>query len=90
VAIKIAQLEDTENGGEKLHKLWMNEIRLSGQLKHPFIANTYEAGLIKAGGYIVMEYLSGGTLKPFAQPGQGKPNAHCQCGSFHNTCGFMH
>lgn len=68
VAIKVAQLEDTENGGGKLHKLWMNEIRLSGQLKHPFIVNTYEAGLIKAGGYIVMEYLSGGTLKPFTQP----------------------
>ena len=68
VAIKVAQLEDTENGGGKLHKLWMNEIRLSGQLKHPFIVNTYEAGLIKAGGYIVMEYLSGGTLKPFIQP----------------------
>jgi len=46
----------------------MNEIRLSGQLKHPFIVDTYEAGLIEGGGYIVMEYLSGGTLKPFIQP----------------------
>jgi serine/threonine protein kinase len=68
VAIKIAHLDDSKSAGGRLHKLWMNEIRLSGQLKHPFIVDTYEAGLIKAGGYIVMEYLSGGTLKPFTQP----------------------
>ena len=68
VAIKVAQLGDAENADGRLHKLWMNEVRLSGQLKHPFIVDTYEAGLIEAGGYIVMEYLSGGTLKPFIQP----------------------
>ena len=68
MAIKVAQLEKEENTGGRLHKLWMNEVRLSGQLKHPFIVDTYEAGLIESGGYIVMEYLSGGTLKPFIQP----------------------
>lgn len=68
VAIKVAQLGDAKNADGRLHKLWMNEIRLSGQLKHPFIVDTYEAGLIEEGGYIVMEYLPGGTLKPFIQP----------------------
>lgn len=68
VAIKVARLNDKKNSDGRLHKLWMNEVRLAGQLKHPFIVDTYEAGLIEAGGYIVMEYLSGGTLKPFIQP----------------------
>lgn len=68
VAIKVARLDDAQNADGRLHKLWMNEVRLAGQLKHPFIVDTYEAGLIEAGGYIVMEYLSGGTLKPFIQP----------------------
>lgn len=68
VAIKVAQLANEENSDGNLHKLWMNEVRLSGQLKHPFIVDTYEAGVIRSGGYIVMEYLPGGTLKQFAQP----------------------
>jgi serine/threonine protein kinase len=67
VAIKVAHLADAENADGKQLDLWMNEVRLAGQLKHPFVVNTYEAGLIKAGGYVVMEYLPGGTLKPFIQ-----------------------
>ena len=70
VAIKVASFDDAEKSDEMRHKLWMNEVRMASQLKHPFIVNTYEAGLINAGGYyIVMEYLSGGTLSPFIKPG---------------------
>jgi serine/threonine protein kinase len=68
VAIKIAHFEVDQNTDEKLHQLWIKEVRMSGQLKHPFIVDIYEAGLINGNGYIVMEYLSGGTLVPFVRP----------------------
>ena len=68
VAIKVARLDDTQNDGGELHKLWLTEVRSASHLKHPFITNTYEAGLMKEDGYTVMEYLSGGTLEPFIQP----------------------
>ena len=49
VVIKVARLNDAENVDAKPHELWMKEVRLAGQLKHPFIVDTYEAGLIEAG-----------------------------------------
>ena len=68
VAIKVARLNGAADADGKPHELWMNEVRSAGQLKHPFIVDNYEAGLIEAGGYIAMEYLPGGSIKPFIQP----------------------
>jgi serine/threonine protein kinase len=68
VAIKVARWGDAVDVKKKMYRLWMNEVKSAGQLKHPFIVETYEAGLVAGGEYIIMEYLSGGTLKPFIQP----------------------
>lgn len=65
VAIKLTWLklfEDPENG-PRFRRMWLNETRLAGMLKHPFIVEVYEAGSAGEYGYLVMEYLSGGTLK---------------------------
>ena len=98
VAIKLAQISGAEGADGKLHKLWINEIRLSGQLKHPFIVDTYEAGFIKDGGYIVMEYLPGGTLKPFTQPDKLLPAGRvveilfkvCKALEYVSSLGILH
>lgn len=68
VAIKLAKLklmEDAEDG-VKLRKMWLNETRLAGKLRHPYIVEIYESGVTGDHGYLVMEYVKGGTLKPYA------------------------
>jgi eukaryotic-like serine/threonine-protein kinase len=70
VAIKMARLkllEDPEVGA-RAKKLWLNETRLAGRLRHPCIVQLYEAGVTDDFGYLVMEYVRGGTLKPYTRP----------------------
>jgi serine/threonine protein kinase len=70
VAIKLANmklLEDPEVG-DRMRKMWMNETRLAGKLRHPHIVEVFEAGTTEGFGYLVMEYVSGGTLKQYARP----------------------
>jgi len=65
VAVKLAKLkamEDPEQG-PRLRKLWLNETRLAGKLKHPYIVEVFEAGVTGEYGYLIMEYVEGGTLK---------------------------
>ena len=67
VAIKLVRLkamEDPEDGA-RLRKMWLNETRLAGKLHHPYIVEIYEAGVTGEHGYLVMEYVEGGTLKQF-------------------------
>jgi serine/threonine protein kinase len=70
VAIKLANLKLLEDPevGDRMRKMWMNETRLAGKLKHPHIVEVFEAGTTDAYGYLVMEYVSGGTLKQFTRP----------------------
>ncbi len=70
VAIKLANLKLLEDPevGDRMRKMWMNETRLAGKLRHPHIVEVFEAGITEAFGYLVMEYVSGGTLKQYAQP----------------------
>ncbi len=46
----------------------MTEASLAGKLSHPHIAAIYDAATDTAGGYLVMEYVDGGTLEQFTDP----------------------
>jgi serine/threonine protein kinase len=65
VAIKVASpniLRDPEKG--KLYtSLFLNEASLIGKLNHPHIAQIFDAVVAEDLCYIVMEYVSGGTLE---------------------------
>src|SRR5262245_47171733 len=72
VAIKLAKLAMLEDPdvGARVKKMWINETRLAGKLRHPYIVEIYEAGVAEDFGYLVMEYVDGGTLR-----------GHCRAGS---------
>jgi len=67
VALKLSRLQhfDHNEDGARNRRMWLNETRLAGKLKHPFIVQVIEAGSTDEFDYLVMEYLSGGTLKEF-------------------------
>jgi len=70
VALKLTQLnlfEDDEEGARN-RRMWLNETRLAGKLSHPFIVHVIEYGNSDEFDYLVMEYVSGGTLKQFTTP----------------------
>jgi serine/threonine protein kinase/HD-like signal output (HDOD) protein len=65
VALKLARLnqfEQDENGARN-RRMWLNETRLAGKLKHPFIVEVFEAGSTDEFDYLVMEHVPGGSLK---------------------------
>lgn len=61
VAIKI--LQTTEAGGEEFLARFRREARAIAALRHPNILTIYDYGEEEGIAYIVMEYVSGGTLK---------------------------
>src|SRR5258706_3237574 len=70
VALKIVRnigLGDEEEQ-QRVDKMWLNEMRLAGRLKHPYILEVYEAGTEGDHSFLVMEYLEGGTLNSYAAP----------------------
>jgi serine/threonine protein kinase len=70
VAIKVASpniLRDPEKG--KLYtSLFLNEASLIGKLNHPHITQIFDAVVAEDLCYIVMEYVSGGTLEAHVDP----------------------
>jgi len=68
VAVKVAKrdvLDDTHQGST-FRKLFYNEARLAGKLKHPNILGVYDAELEDDNSFIVMELVpGGGTLEPY-------------------------
>jgi len=69
VALKVVR--STKDAGEdarQLERLWFNEMRLAGRLKHPYILEVYEAGQEGGQSFLVMEFLEGGTLAPYTTP----------------------
>jgi serine/threonine protein kinase len=67
VAIKVAK-QDAEMGEEeakRFEKLFLNEASLAGKLNHPNIVAVYDAVVEPDQQYIVMEYVTGGSLKKF-------------------------
>jgi serine/threonine protein kinase len=65
VALKLTQLNlfDDDGDGARNRRMWLNETRLAGKLQHPFIVHVIESGNSEEFDYLVMEYVSGGTLK---------------------------
>lgn len=69
VALKIVRASQATGGDRKQHEhLWLNEMRLAGRLKHPYILEIYEAGTEGGQSFLVMEFLSGGTLSSYTSP----------------------
>jgi len=68
VAVKLASLELFEDAetGARTRKLWLNETRLAGRLRHPHIVETYEAGTSEQHAYLVMEYVDGESMHRYA------------------------
>ena len=100
VAIKLANLKllhDPEVG-YRMQKMWMNETRLAGKLHHPHIVELFEAGTTDEFGYLVMEYVSGGTLKQHTTPGTLLPVEQviehiykvCNALDYANKVGLLH
>ena len=55
--------------GHLFRQLLINEASLAGKLHHPHIVRIFDAVIDEDDAYIAMEYVSGGTLEPLAQPG---------------------
>jgi serine/threonine protein kinase len=70
VAVKVVSPEvfDDPERGRLYKKLFVTEASLAGKLQHPHICQIYDAVADEALRYIVMEYVSGGTLEQFCQP----------------------
>ena len=71
VAIKVALPESLmdERGGARYRKLFFNEAKVAGKLRHPNIVAVHDAGVEGDVCYIVMEYIAGGrTLHDHCQP----------------------
>ena len=70
VAIKVLKQEILND--PKLGKLFQrqldNEASLAGKLSHPHIVSIYDALISDEVSYIVMEYVSGGTLEKYSDP----------------------
>jgi serine/threonine protein kinase len=70
VAVKIVfpEVLRDETFGRMYRHLLTNEASLAGKLQHPHIVQIYDAMVDEEQGYIVMEYVPGGTLERFAKP----------------------
>jgi len=71
VAVKLVSPEIFEDPdrGRLYRKLFVTEASLAGKLQHPHICQIYDAVSEEKLNYIVMEYVSGGTLEKFCHPG---------------------
>ncbi len=68
VAVKIVRgdrLRGGDDDGRVARKLFITEASLAGKLDHPHIVQIYDAVVSEDMSYIVMEYVSGGTLERF-------------------------
>ena len=62
--------------GRLFRKLFFTEASLAGKLDHPHIAQIFDAGIGENSGYIVMEYVPGGTMERFCAPENLLPVEH--------------
>ena len=71
VAIKVANPEalEEESRAARYRKLFFNEAKVAGMLRHPNIVSVFDAGIEDEVWYIVMEYVRGGvTLYAHTSP----------------------
>lgn len=100
VALKITNpnLFSDEQDGDRNRKMWLNETRLTGKLRHPFIVQVFEAGSTDSHEYLVMEFMPGGTLKQFTSHGKLLPVGRlvdilykvCNALDYANKMGVLH
>jgi serine/threonine protein kinase len=71
VAIKVAYPDALKKGDDAAfyRSMFLNEAALAGKLNHPHIVQIFDAVVEDDYSYIVMEYVEGGTLEKFCQPG---------------------
>ena len=78
VAIKVASpkiFADHENR-KRYTNLFINEASLAGKLNHPHITQIFDAVVEDDRAYIVMEYVTGGTLEKYTHPESLLPFEH--------------
>src|SRR5438552_16767947 len=51
--------------GRLFRKLFFTEASLAGKLEHPHIAQIFDAGIGEDSGYIVTDYVPGGTMERY-------------------------
>lgn len=71
VAIKVANPQALADAGsaDRYRKLFFNEAKVAGMLRHPNIVSVFDAGIEEDIWYIVMEYVAGGlTLHSHCTP----------------------
>jgi hypothetical protein len=99
VAIKVVRMGSAASEERaQLEHLWVNEMRLAGRLKHPYILEIYEAGTDGDRNFLVMEFVNGGTLKAHTRPGSllAIPRVAdivfkvCHALEYANTQGLLH
>ena len=75
VALKVLDptLVTNPDFGQSNRRQFMNEASLAGKLQHPHIAGILDAALEDSSGYIAIEYVPGGTLVPYTEPGNLLP-----------------
>ncbi len=100
VALKLTRSGYLDNPQERVRnrKMWLNETRLAGKLKHPFIVEVYEACSTPDFDYLVMEYVPGETLKKHTSFDNLLPIPRlvdilykvCNALDYSNTMGILH
>ena len=70
VAVKVIPQSAMQGmgSGKLMNRLFTNEASLAGMLNHPHIVQIFDASVDDDHGYIVMEYVEGGTLSRFTKP----------------------
>ena len=71
VALKIA-LPGVFDGDAAARKAWLNEIRIVGNLRHPYIAAIHDAGFADGQPYVAGEHFAAGSLATCVRPGRLK------------------
>jgi serine/threonine protein kinase len=75
VAVKVLKQEILND--PKMGKLYQrqldNEASLAGKLSHPHIVTIYDALIGDDASFVVMEYVNGGTMEKYAEPGNLLP-----------------
>ncbi len=74
-AIKIMALPPQSGTGglREIKTRFFHEAQTAGRLKHPAIVNIFDVGEERGFGYIAMEFMPGGDLTPFVEPGSLLP-----------------
>ncbi len=99
VALKVVRgAQSATEDRKQFERLWLNEMRLAGRLTHPYILEIYEAGTEGGQSFLVMEYLSGGTLASFTSPETLLPPSRvadivfkvCHALEYAHTQGLLH